>query len=100
MAIAAVVFARDLRELAQLPCRQGAVRDGNAQHVGMELEVEPVGEAQRLELLLRQLACKTTTHLVAELLDALLQQGAIEIVVTVEIGIRHSAPPRLQSLET
>ena len=56
MAVAAVVLAGDIGQLAQLARRQRAVGNGDAQHVGMELQVETVGETQRLELLLGELA--------------------------------------------
>ena len=94
MAVAAVVLARDIGQLAQLARRQRAVGNGDAQHVGVELQVETVGETQRLELLLGELARETAAHLVAELLDALGDQRAVVVVVTVEMGVRHNAPPR------
>ncbi len=85
VAVAAVVLARDVGELAQLARRQRAVGDGDAQHVGVELQVEPVGEAQRLELLFGELARDAPAHLVAELLDALGDQRAVVVVVLVEV---------------
>ena len=100
MAVAAVVLARDVGELAQLARRQRAVGDGDAQHVGMELQVEAVGQPERLELLLGELARDAAAHLVAELLDALADQRAVVVVVlvemswAVEMGVRHNAPPR------
>ena len=53
---AAVVGARDVGELAQLARGQRAVGDGDAQHVGVQLQIDAVHEAQRLELVLGQLA--------------------------------------------
>ena len=94
MAVAAVVLARDIGQLAQLARRQRAVGNGDAQHVGVELQVEAVGEPQRLELLLGELARETAAHLVAELLDPLGDQRAVVVVVAVEMGVRHNAPPR------
>ena len=53
---AAVVGARDVGELAHLARGQRAVGDGDAQHVGVQLQIDAVHEAQRLELVLGQLA--------------------------------------------
>ncbi len=85
VAVAAVVLARDVGQLAQLARRQRAVGDGDAQHVGVELQVEPVGEAQRLELLFGELARDAAAHLVTELLDPLGDQRAVVVVVLVEV---------------
>ena len=51
----------------------------------MELQVEAVGQPQRLELLLGELAREAAAHLVAELLDALGDQRAVEVVVSIEV---------------
>jgi hypothetical protein len=56
MAVAAVVGARDVREHAHLPRRQRAVGNGDAQHVGVQLQVEPVHQPERPELVLVELA--------------------------------------------
>ena len=96
VAVAAVVRARDVGELAQLARRQRAVGDGDAQHVGVELQIEAVHQPQRLELVLGQLAREAAAHLVAELLDALGDQRAVVVVVAVEMGVRHNAPRRRQ----
>ena len=42
MAVALVVFARDVGQHAQLPRRKRAVGNGDAQHVGVKLEIESV----------------------------------------------------------
>jgi hypothetical protein len=82
---AAVVGPRDVGELAQLPRGQRAVRDGDAQHVGVQLQVDAVHEAQRLELVLVELAGHAARHLVAELRDALAHELGIELVVAVHV---------------
>ncbi|MNP03554.1 hypothetical protein D3C76_954430 [compost metagenome] len=81
--VAAVVLAGDARQAAQLVRRQGAVRDGDPQHVGVFLQVEAVLQAQRQELLFRELAADTPRHLVAELRDALQDKGAVVVIVVV-----------------
>ncbi|MDT4841363.1 hypothetical protein FQZ97_752150 [compost metagenome] len=83
VAVAAVVLAGDARQAAQLVRRQGAVGDGHPQHVGVLLQVQAVLQAQRQELLFGELAADTPRHLVAELRDALLHQGAVVVVVVV-----------------
>ena len=49
----------------------------------MQLQVEPVQEAQRLELLLAELAVQASLDLAPELLDALVDQLLVEFVVLV-----------------
>ncbi len=96
VAVAAIVLARDISELAQLPRRQRAVGNGDPQHVGVELQVKAIGQTQRLELLFGQLAGEAAAHLVAELVDALGDERPVVVVVMVEMGIRHNAPRRRQ----
>ena len=67
MAIAAIIFARDLGELAQLARRQRAIGHGDAQHIGVQLQIEPVHQPMRPELLLGQFAGDAALDLVAEL---------------------------------
>ena len=76
VAVAAVVLARDVRELAQLRRRQQAVRNRDAQHRRMLLDVQAVLQAQRPELVLGQLAGEKAARLVAKLRDALVRRGA------------------------
>ena len=83
MAVAFVVFPRDVGQHAQLLRRQRAVRHGDAQHVGVELQVEPVHQAQRLELVFRQFAGKTPFDLIAELLDAVGHEARVELVIAI-----------------
>src|SRR5690606_35254645 len=91
MAEAAIVRARGVRELAQLLRRQRAVRHVDAQHVGMQLQVDAVLKAQRLELFLGNLAGETALHLPSELGDALGDEPMIEFIVTVHRSLLRSA---------
>ena len=84
MAVIAVPAPADHGELAQLPGRQRAVGDGDPQHIGVELKVDAVHQAQRLELVLGDLALEAPRHLVAELRDPRLDEGVVELVITVE----------------
>ena len=76
VAVAAVVLARDVRQLAQLPRRQQPVGNGDAQHRRVALDVQAVPQAQRPELVLGELAGEKAPRLVAELRDALVDDGA------------------------
>ena len=91
VAVAAVVGARDVRELAQLPRRQRAVGDGDAQHVGVQLQVEAVHQPQRLELVLGQLAGEAALHLVAELGGPFLDEAPVEFVVAIHDAVSGAA---------
>ena len=83
MAVAAVVAARDMGERAQLRGRERAVRDRDPQHIGMQLQIDAVHQAQRLEFLFRQFAGKTPPHLVAEFAHALGDKRTVEVVVDI-----------------
>ena len=66
MAIAAIVAPRDEGELAHLARRQSPIRHGDAQHIGVQLQIDAVHEAQRLELILGQFAREAPRDLIAE----------------------------------
>ena len=83
--VAAVVDPGDVGELAQLPRGERAVGDGDAQHVGVELQVDAVHQPQRLELVLGELARQPAADLVAELGHALAHELGVELVVAVHV---------------
>ena len=83
MAVAPVIAPRHVGELAHLVGGKGAVRNGDPQHVGMQLQIDAVHQPQRLELILIELAREPARDLTAELSDALRQQGPVEVVVEV-----------------
>ena len=66
----AVVGARDVREPAHLLRGKSAVRHVDPQHVGVQLQIQAVHEAQRPELVFVELAVQATVHLAAKLRDA------------------------------
>ena len=88
MAVAAIVFARDLGELAHLARTQRAVGHGDAQHVGVQLQIEAVHQPVRAELVLGQLAGEPAPDLLAELVDARGDEGGVEFVIAI-----HAASP-------
>ncbi len=83
MAVAAIVAVADQRELPHLPRGERAVGNGDAQHIGVQLQVEAVLQAQRLELILRQRAVEAPFHLRPELAHALAHEARIEFVIPV-----------------
>ena len=52
MSIAAVIGAGDMGQLAHLQGRQGAIRNSDPQHVGVQLQVQTIHQAQGLEFIL------------------------------------------------
>ena len=81
MAVAAVVAPGDVGELAKLRRIERAVGNGDPQHIGVELQVEPIHQPKGLELLLADLAREPARHLLPELLDPLLDQGPVVAVI-------------------
>ena len=91
VAVAAIVAARDMGEHAHLLGRQRAVGDGDAQHIGVKLQIDAVHQPQRLEFLLGQLAGQAARDLIAEFGDALGDQRPVECVVDVHGRLRASS---------
>ena len=83
VAVAAVVRARDVRQLPQLPARQLAIRHRDAQHRRMALHVPAVLQAQRTELFFAELAGEVALQLIAKLRRACVHELAIEVGVGV-----------------
>ena len=81
--VAPVVAPADVGELAQLPGRQQPVRDRDAQHRRVALDVEAVAQPQRAELVLGELAGEEAMRLAAELAHPLIHQPLIDLVVDV-----------------
>ena len=92
MAEAAVVAPRDVREPAHLLRRQRSIRNVDAQHVGVELQVEAVLEPQGPELVFRELAAEPTRDLAAKLRDALRYELVIEFIVSIHIEVSNRRP--------
>ena len=83
VAKAAVIIARNLGKAPQLHRRELAIRNRDAQHVGMQLQVHAVLQPQRLELVLQQFARQTPRHLPAKLRHALLHDARIKLVISI-----------------
>ena len=91
MAIAAVIFARDVGEHAHLTAVERAVRDGHAQHVRVKLQVQPVHQPQRLELVFGDLPGEAAFHLIAKLLDAGVDDLLVVLVIFIHCNSRGDA---------
>ncbi len=83
VAVAPVVYPGNVRELTHLSRRQRAVGDGNAQHVGVQLQIDAVHQPQGLELVLGELARDSAAHLIAELRHPLAHELRIELIVAI-----------------
>ena len=70
MPVATVILVRDCRQRLHLARTERAIRDRDAQHISVELQVEPVHQPQRLELVFGQLSFQAAAGLIAEFLDA------------------------------
>jgi hypothetical protein len=88
MAVAAIVLARDVRELAQLAGRQQPVGNGHAQHWRVALDIEPILQSQRAELLFAQLTGKKARRLIAKLEDPFVHQPLVDFVVEIHAHAR------------
>ena len=83
MPVAAVVGARNVRELAQLRRREQPVGNRHAQHRRVALDVEAVAQPQRPKLVLGQLPGKETAGLAPKLGDPLIHQPLVDFVIDV-----------------
>ena len=96
MPVVAVVGARDRGKHPHLPAVERAIGNGDAQHIGMKLEVEPVHQAKRLELVLGYFARKPAFHLIAKLIDAGIDDRLVILIVFVHVrspNLRRSDRP-------
>src|SRR5439155_3470584 len=93
VAVAAIVLTGDVCEFSQLPGRKQSVRNGDAQHRRVTLDIEAVPQAQRAKLILGELAGEKAPGLVAELGDALVDELLVDFVVNVHGFYSASLPP-------
>ena len=67
VAVPFVISPRHMGKATQLARGQNAVGDCHAQHICMQLQIEPVHQSQWLELIFRQFTGQAAAHLIAEL---------------------------------
>jgi hypothetical protein len=80
-----VVLAGHLGQHADLGRVDFAVGHGHAQHGGIALHIPAVLQAQRAEVVFRELACLPALELVTELVGALLDRRFVEIGVLIHV---------------
>src|SRR6478609_862527 len=85
MAVVTVVAPRHVRQRAQLRGGERAIRNGDPQHIGVQLQINAVHEPQRLELFFRQFSREAARDLIAEFADTLVHKRAVEVVVNVHV---------------
>ena len=81
VAIALVIRVGDVGKLAHLVRRNRAIRNGDPQHVGVQLQIQPVHQAQGAKFFFGQAAIKPTVHLLGELGDTGAHKGFVEVRV-------------------
>ena len=89
MAVALVIGAGDMGQPPHLPTVERSIGNGDPQHIGVKLQIDPVHQPQRLELVLGQGAGGAARHLVGKLRHPLTHQGVVELV----IAIHQPTPP-------
>ena len=80
-----------MRQNPHLAGIQRAVGNSDAQHVGVKLQIDPVHQAQGLELLLGERTGEARADLLAKLRHAFGNQRPVNLVITIH---RPSAPRR------
>ena len=85
MPVILVVGSGDMPQHPQLSGRQQAIRDGDAQHRRMALNIEAVHQPQGSILILRQFAGKKAAGLFPELGRALVDQRLVVLIVLVHV---------------
>ena len=81
MPVPPVVFARDMPQHPHLTAIERPVRDGHAQHISVKLEVQPVHQPQRFELILAKRARQAAFHLIAKLRNARIDDALVVLIV-------------------
>ena len=83
VAVALVPLFRNHRELAHLTAVERAIGDRNAQHVGVQLQIQTVHQAERTEFVFGQLTFNAAFHLIAELRNARADKGFVKVVILI-----------------
>ncbi len=94
MPVAAIVGTCDLGQRAQLAAREQAVRHGDAQHWCKALDVEAIAQAQRPKFILAERPRKEPLGLVAELRHPFVDQGLVDLIVSIHRRVRISGSLR------
>src|SRR5690606_843961 len=71
----------------ELGAVEGAVGDGDAKHVGVQLEIDAVHQPERLELVLGDFAREATLDLIAKLRNTCFYETLVELVIAVHADL-------------
>lgn len=82
-------------QLTHLAAVHHPIGDGDPRHIGVQLQIDAVHQPQRLELVLGQFAAAAAVDLIAELRDALADQGGVKLVIAIHQAISFRAKARL-----
>src|SRR5205823_4426331 len=80
---APVVGARDERELSHLFRVEQPIRNRDAEHGCMPLDIQPVAESKRAELVLGQLTGEKPARLITKFSHALVNHRLVDLVVAI-----------------
>ncbi len=83
VAVAAIITPRHMREPPHLLRRQRAVGDRDAEHIGVQLQIDAVHQSQRLEFVLGEFAGETPLDLVAKFGNAFVDQRTVDFIICV-----------------
>ena len=92
MAVIAIIFPRDMREHPHLPAVERAIGNGDAQHIGMQLQIQSVHQPQWLELVFRNLTRDTPVYLIAKFGNAGIDDRLVEMVIFIHIRLSSRLP--------
>ena len=83
MAVAPIPTVSDVCQHAHLITRERSVGNRDPQHVGMKLQINPIHESERFELILCQGTRQTTIQLLSKLLYTIAYKSPIKLRVCV-----------------
>ncbi|MNN60168.1 hypothetical protein D3C81_1753360 [compost metagenome] len=95
VAVTLVIGAGDMGQLAHLAAVHDAIGHRDPGHIGVQLQIDAVHQPQRLELVLGQRAAAAAVDLIAELRNALADQGGVELVIAIHQAVSFRAKARL-----
>ena len=87
MTVTTVIFARDMRQHVHLAAVQRAIGYSDTEHISMELQIKPIHQAQRLELVFGHLARQPPLYLIAKFFDASIDDGLVKGVIFIHRSI-------------
>ena len=81
-----------MREHPHLAAIECAVWNGDAQHIGVQLQIQTVHQPQWLELVFRNLTRDTPVYLIAKFGNARIDDRLVEMVIFIHIRLSSRLP--------